>query len=86
MSRRWLLLVGVTAPGCDKPASPRAMPPIEVSVVEAVPRSLREPVEFMGEGAGIGDGLGGVGLELGFERLAERDRLGGDNMHERAAL
>ena len=42
MSRRWLLLVGVTAPGCDKPASPRAMPPIEVSVVEAVPRSLGE--------------------------------------------
>ena len=27
-----------------------------------------------------------VGLELGRERLLERDRLGGDHVHQRAAL
>ena len=27
-----------------------------------------------------------VGLEVGLQRLAERDRLGGDDVHQRAAL
>ena len=35
---------------------------------------------------GIGDHRLGIGLELGLERFAERDRLGRDDVHQRAAL
>ena len=38
------------------------------------------------EGARVLDDLGGVGLELGLEALAETHGLGGDDVHERAAL
>src|SRR5712691_2513454 len=36
--------------------------------------------------ARIGDHLLLIGLELGFQRLLERHRLGGDDVHQRAAL
>ena len=38
------------------------------------------------ERLGVADDLLLVGLEFGPERLAERDRLGRDDVHERAAL
>ena len=39
-----------------------------------------------GEGLGVGDDLRGVGLVLRRRRLLERDRLGRDRVHQRAAL
>src|SRR5262249_55504737 len=45
-----------------------------------------EAFEFVGEGASVGDGLRRIGLELGLECLAERNGLGGDDVHERATL
>ena len=39
-----------------------------------------------GERLGVVDHLAGVGLEVGAQRLAERDRLGGDDVHQRTAL
>ena len=42
--------------------------------------------EAGGNGLGVFDDLRGVFLELGLERLAEADGLGGDDVHERATL
>ena len=42
--------------------------------------------ERAGHGAGVGDDLSLVVLELGLQGLEERDRLGGDDVHQRPAL
>ena len=39
-----------------------------------------------GKRLGVGDHRLGIGLELGLQRLAERHGLGGDDVHQRAAL
>ena len=44
------------------------------------------PPQLVGQRAGVGDGLSGVGAEGWLQRLAESDRLGGDDVHQRAAL
>jgi hypothetical protein len=43
-------------------------------------------LEAIGEGLGVGDHRFGIGLEIGLQRFAEGDCLGGDDMHQRAAL
>ena len=43
-------------------------------------------LEAVGERLGVLDHRLGIGLEARLERLAERHRLGGDDVHQRAAL
>jgi hypothetical protein len=43
-------------------------------------------LQAFGQRAGVGDNLVGIGLEFGTQRFAERNRLGGDDVDERAAL
>ena len=52
------------------------------------PETIRRPVllEAGGERLGVLDHRAGIDLELGPQRLAERDRLGGDHVDQRAAL
>src|SRR5690606_29993407 len=42
--------------------------------------------DHLGHGPGVGDDLPGVVLELRLQRLLEGHRLGGDDVHQRAAL
>ncbi len=39
-----------------------------------------------GQGFGVGHDLRGVGFEAGLQGLFKRDGLGGDDVHQRAAL
>ena len=52
------------------------------------PETMARPPldQRLGQRLGVVDHALGVELELGLERLAEGDRLGGDDMHQRAAL
>ncbi len=52
------------------------------------PETKRKPAACKAsrERFGVGDNLRGVGAELGAQRLGQRDGLGGDDVHERAAL
>ena len=52
------------------------------------PETISKPARFqrLGQRLGVLDDVFGVDLERRPQRLAERDRLGGDHMHQRAAL
>ena len=57
--------------------------------MSAMPRNSASPnprVVPAGEGLSVLDHRLGVGLEARLERFAERDGLGGDDVHEGAAL
>ena len=43
-------------------------------------------MQLLGQHLGVGDHLRRVLLERRLQRFAERDRLGGDDVHERPAL
>ena len=49
-------------------------------------RSKPAPVSVLAQRLGIVDHGARVGLELGPQRFAQRDRLGGDDVHQRPAL
>ena len=58
----------------------------EVVVGSAGDDAEARVLQALCEDLGVGDDLRGVGAELGTQRLSEGDGLGGDDMHERAAL
>ncbi len=52
------------------------------------PETIASPAcaKVVGEGPGVFDDGGGIAGKGRLQRLAERHRLGGDHMHQRAAL
>ncbi len=58
----------------------------EVVVGATADDSVAERGQSSGEGLGVFDDLGGVVFEVRLEAFAEADGLGGDDVHERAAL
>ena len=62
---------------------------ISMRWVSVPPEMMRKPSggDGFGQNLCVGDDLRGIGgLKLGLERLVEGDCLGGDDVHQRAAL
>ena len=75
-------LVGVFAGDAQRPEVDQC----EMGVGAAGDEIGAALLEAAGERLGVGDHRLGVGLEVGLQRLAERHRLGGNDVHQRAAL
>src|SRR3954468_15655827 len=80
---------GRAAAGLRVGAGHAGLPQVEqrqVGVGAAGDRAQPLGGEAVGEGLGVGHDLPGVGLVLRLQAILEVDRLGGDRVHERAAL
>ena len=70
------------------PVTPFAVTSTSIRWLSVPPETMREsgPRQFLGQHLRVGDHLRRVLLEGGLQRLAERDRLRRDDVHQRPAL